>query len=185
MRYLQTALPGVMVMELEPIGDERGFFARTFDAEEFAAHGLEPRVEQCNLSFNARRGTLRGLHYQDEPAGEDKLIRCVQGAMHAAVVDARPGSPTRWSHVSVELSRDNRRALFVPKGCAVGMQTLVDDTEVAYQVSARYTPAAERGLRWDDPALGIEWPLPVSVISDKDAAWPLLHVEDHVEEPVR
>lgn len=174
MRYTETAIPGVHVIDLDPIGDDRGFFARTFDAEEFRSHGLATRVEQCNLSYNARRGTVRGLHWQAAPAGEHKLIRCVAGSMHAVVVDVRPESAAFLRHTTVELSQANRRALAVPEICAVGMQTLEDDTYVAYQVSQRYTPERERGLRYDDPVLGIDWPLEVAVLSDKDSAWPLL-----------
>jgi len=169
-----TAVPGPVLVDLERREDERGFFARTFCREEFAAAGLEPVVEQANLSFNHRAGTLRGMHLQVAPAEEAKLVRCTRGAIVDVVVDLREGSPTRYSHVAVELTADNRRALYVPPMFAHGYQTLVDDTEVVYQVSAAYTPGTERGLRHDDPALGITWPLPVTVISAKDASWELL-----------
>lgn len=176
MRITGTAIPGVTVLELELREDERGFFARTFCREEFLAAGLEPLVEQCNLSFNHRAGTLRGMHYQVHPAPEAKLVRCTRGAIVDQVVDMREGSPTYLRSVSVELTADNRRALYVPPLFAHGYQTLADDTEVTYQVSAAYTPGTERGLRYDDPALGLTWPLPVTAVSPKDAQWPLLEL---------
>jgi len=172
--FEETDIPGVKIIDLEVRGDDRGFFARTFCREEFIAAGLEPLVEQANVSFNYRAGTLRGMHFQVSPHPEDKLIRCVRGAIIDTIVDMRWDSPTRLQHVSVELTAENRRALFVPAYFAHGYQTLVDDTEVTYQVSGAYAPSAERGLRHDDPALGLEWPLPVEEISPKDAAWPLL-----------
>lgn len=174
MKFTSTALAGVTIIEIEPFTDDRGFFARAFCAREFADHGLTPRVSQANLSYNQRRGTLRGLHYQVAPAQEAKHIRAIRGAAHFAVVDLRPDSPTERQHVTVRLDAVERRSLFVPEGCAVGMQTLEDETELFYQVSEFYTPECERGLRHDDPALGIDWPLPVTVISDKDRSWPLL-----------
>ena len=176
MRITGTAIPGVAVLELELREDERGFFARTFCREEFLAAGLEPLVEQCNLSFNHRAGTLRGMHYQVHPAPEAKLVRCTRGAIVDQVVDMREGSPTYLQHVSVELTADNRRALYVPPFFAHGYQTLVDGTEVVYQVSGAYVPGTERGLRYDDPALGLTWPLPVTAVSPKDAQWPLLEL---------
>ena len=172
MRFTETALPGAFLIDIEPRADARGFFARTFCRDEFLAHGLEPDVVQCNLSFNAARGTLRGMHYQVAPAAEAKLVRCLHGAIYDVIVDLRAGSATFGRHVGVELSAGNRRQLYVPPLFAHGFLTLTDHAEVAYQVSAAYTPAAERGLRYDDPAFGIAWPIPVSVISDKDAAWP-------------
>ncbi len=173
-----TAIPGPAVLDVEMRSDERGFFARTFCRDEFLAAGLEPLVEQCNLSFNHRRGTLRGMHFQVAPHPEAKLVRCTRGAIVDIIVDMRPASPTRLQHVAVELSAENRRALYVPPYFAHGYQTLVDDTEVAYQVGGSYEPMAERGLRHDDPDLGIDWPLEVSVISDKDASWQLLSQRD-------
>ena len=167
-------LAGVAVIDLERKEDDRGFFARTFDREQFAEAGLEPLVEQCNLSYNSRAGTLRGMHYQVAPATEAKLVRCTAGAIVDTVVDVRPDSPTYLQHFSVELTADNRRSLYVPPMFAHGYQTLVDGAEVSYQVSQAYTPGTERGLRHDDPALGLSWPLPVTTISGKDAAWPLL-----------
>jgi len=169
-----TDLPGAAIVDLELKEDDRGFFARTFCQEEFAEAGLEPTVEQSNLSFNHRAGTLRGMHYQLPPAGEAKLVRCTRGAIVDIIVDMREESPTFRQHVAVELTADNRRALYVPPMFAHGYQTLVDGTEVVYQVSERYTPGVERGLRHDDPALRLPWPVPVTVISDKDRSWPLL-----------
>jgi len=169
-----TPLSGAAVLDLELKQDDRGFFARTFDRKEFADAGLEPLVEQCNLSFNHRAGTLRGMHYQVAPATEAKLVRCTSGAIVDIIVDVRPDSPTYLRHFAVELTADNRRALYVPPMFAHGYQALTDGAEVSYQVSEAYTPGTERGLRHDDPALGLTWPLPVSVISAKDASWPLM-----------
>lgn len=174
MKIVPTSIPGPVLVEVEARADERGFFARTFCKEEFEAAGLEPAVDQCNLSYNHRRGTLRGMHLQVAPHPEAKLVRCTRGAIVDTVVDLREGSPTYLQHVQVTLSAEDRRAFYVPPYFAHGYQTLVDDTEVVYQVSGTYTPEAERGLRHDDPALGIEWPLEVSCISAKDAGWPLL-----------
>jgi dTDP-4-dehydrorhamnose 3,5-epimerase len=172
-RFTRTDIEGVAIAELETREDDRGFFARTFDRAEFLAAGLEPAVEQCNMSYNHKAGTVRGLHLQVAPHPETKLMRCVRGAIVDIIVDLRPGSPTRLQHVAVELSAENRRALFVPAFFAHGYQTLVDDTEVVYQASGAYAPQAERGLRHDDPVLNLPWPLPVAVISDKDRSWPL------------
>jgi dTDP-4-dehydrorhamnose 3,5-epimerase len=169
---------GVAVVDLEQRSDDRGFFARTFCREEFLAAGLEPVVEQCNLSYNHRAGTLRGMHFQVAPHPETKLVRCTRGAIVDIIVDMRPDSPTYLEHVMVELTAENRRALYVPPYFAHGYQTLEDGSEVVYQVGGAYHPAAERGLRHDDPQLGLSWPLPVSVISAKDAAWPLLAERD-------
>ena len=174
MIFTATALPGPVIVDIERHHDSRGFFARTFARKDFADAGLEPLVEQCSLSFNAAAGTVRGMHYQAEPATEAKLVRCTSGAILDVVVDVRPGSPTFLSHVAVELTATSRRALYVPAHFAHGFQTLTDDTEVAYQISEAHTPGAERGLRYDDPRLKIAWPLPVSAISEKDAAWALL-----------
>lgn len=177
MKIATTPLGGVAVVDLDRREDDRGFFARTFDRTEFADAGLEPLVEQCNVSYNHRAGTLRGMHYQVAPATEAKLVRCTAGAVVDTIVDVRPDSPTYLRHFTVELTAHNRRALYVPPMFAHGYQTLTDATDVCYQVSEAYTPGAERGLRYDDPALGLAWPLPVRVISAKDAAWPLLAVE--------
>jgi dTDP-4-dehydrorhamnose 3,5-epimerase len=172
--FSETQLPGAFVVDLDRKGDERGFFARTFCRDEFEAHGLDPDVVQCNVSYNHVAGTLRGMHYQTDPAPETKLVRCTAGAVFDVIIDMRPGSPTYLQHFGVELSADNRRALYIPGLFAHGYLTLTDGAEVNYQVGEFYTPEAERGLRYDDPALGIEWPVPVKVISDKDASWPLL-----------
>ncbi|GIX15429.1 MAG: dTDP-4-dehydrorhamnose 3,5-epimerase [Paracoccaceae bacterium] len=174
MIFTETHLKGAFIIDLEERRDHRGFFARTFCAREFEAHGLKPVVAQANLSFNHRRGTLRGLHFQRPPAAETKLVRCTAGAIHDVIVDLRPESPTYLQHVGVELSAANRRALYVPEMFAHGYITLTDGAEVIYQVGEFYTPGAEGGLRWDDPALGIDWPVAVEVISEKDAAWPLI-----------
>ena len=174
MQFSQTKLKGAFIIDLEQKTDYRGFFARTFCAQEFEAHGLKPTVAQCNLSFNHKRGTLRGMHYQTPPAAETKLIRCTQGAIYDVIVDMRPESPTFLQHIGVELSADNRRALYVPEMFAHGYQALTDGAEVIYQVGEFYRPGFERGLRFNDPLLDIEWPLPVSEISVKDAAWALL-----------
>lgn len=177
----RTPIEGVAILDLELRSDHRGFFARTFDQAEFVAAGLEPIVEQCNLSFNHKAGTLRGMHFQVAPHPEAKLVRCIRGAIVDIIVDMRPGSPTRLQHVAVELTADNRRSLYVPPFFAHGYQTLTDGAEVTYQVGGSYAPAAERGLRHDDPDLSLSWPLPVSEISTKDASWPLLADRDQAE----
>ncbi len=174
MRFLRTPIDAVAILELDEHRDHRGFFARSFCQDEFVANGLLPDVLQCNISYNHVAGTLRGMHFQLAPATEAKLVRCIAGAVVDIIVDLRPDSATYREHVSVELSAANRRALYVPPMFAHGYQTLVDDTEVLYQVSERYTPGMERGLRYDDPVLALTWPLPVTAISDKDASWPLL-----------
>jgi dTDP-4-dehydrorhamnose 3,5-epimerase len=177
----RTSIEGVAILDLELREDHRGFFARTFDRAQFLAAGLEPIVEQCNLSYNHKAGTLRGMHFQVAPHPEAKLVRCVRGAIVDIIVDMRPGSKTRLQHVAVELTAENRRALYVPPFFAHGYQTLTDGAEVTYQVGGSYEPKAERGLRHDDPELGLSWPLPVSEISTKDASWPLLADRDHAE----
>lgn len=172
MRFTPTAVDGAYIVDLEPRTDERGFFTRAWCAEEFARQGLVSRCVQINMSQNHRAGTVRGMHLQRAPHAESKLVRAIRGVIFDVVLDLRPASPSfkRWA--GVELSADNRRALFVPEGCAHGFQSLVDDAELLYQVSTAYAPGAEYGVRFDDPAFGIVWPLPVSVISPKDAAWP-------------
>jgi dTDP-4-dehydrorhamnose 3,5-epimerase len=172
MRFTETPLAGAFVIEPELRADERGFFARTFCANEFSDHGLIPVVAQANLSFNQRAGTLRGMHYQLPPAAEAKLVRCTRGAIHDVIIDLRPESPTHLEHFGIELSEDNRIALYVPELFAHGYQALTDGAEVVYQVSEFYAPGQEQGLRYDDPAFAIEWPLPVSAISAKDRSWP-------------
>ena len=174
MKFTETKLKGAFIIDLELKQDHRGFFARTFCGQEFEAYNLKSTVAQCNLSFNYQQGTRRGMHYQIPPATETKLIRCTQGAIYDVIVDMRPDSPTYLHHIGVELTAQNRRALYVPEMFAHGYQALADETEVIYQVSEFYTPNTERGLRYDDPALGIEWPLPISEISEKDTKWSLL-----------
>lgn len=174
MRLNPTAVPGAFVVELEPAEDDRGWFARTFDAEQFAAHGLEAGIAQCSTSFNRRAGTLRGLHYQVAPHEECKLVRCTRGRLYDVILDLRPESRGEW--VGVELTPDNSLSLYVPPGCAHGFQTLEDSTEVHYQISVPYVPDAARGVRWDDPRFAVRWPDPPPgserVISARDAAWP-------------
>jgi dTDP-4-dehydrorhamnose 3,5-epimerase len=174
LRFFEAPLAGVFVIEIERLEDERGSFARTFCAEEFAAHGLETGVLQSSVSFNRRRGTLRGLHWQAEPHAEVKVVRVTRGAVHDVVVDVRLGSPTLHESFGVRLDADTGRALYIPAGFAHGFQTLDDDTEVGYQISAAYVPSAAHGLRYDDPALAIDWPEPVTVVSDRDRAHPFL-----------
>jgi len=171
MQFIETKLKGAFVIDLEQRQDSRGFFARTFCAKEFVDHGLKPTVAQCNLSFNHKAGTLRGMHYQIPPATETKLVRCTHGAIYDVIIDMRPDSPTYKSHFGVELTAENRRALYVPELFAHGYQALTDGAEVVYQVGEFYTPGYEQGLRYDDPAFNIQWPMPVTVISEKDAAW--------------
>jgi dTDP-4-dehydrorhamnose 3,5-epimerase len=171
-RFSSTAIDGVVVVELDLHLDERGGFARTYCDREFEAAGLPTTYPQCNLSVNDRAGTLRGLHFNAEPYCEAKLVRCVRGAIHDVVVDLRVGSPTRFEHIAIDLTADNRLALFVPAGCAHGFETLEDSTDVFYQMSARYVPHAARGIRWNDAALGIVWPVDPTVISAADAGYP-------------
>jgi dTDP-4-dehydrorhamnose 3,5-epimerase len=174
MRFVETPLPGAWVIELDLLGDERGWFARTFDHDQFEQRGLEPAIVQCNASFNAKCDTLRGMHYQAEPHGEAKLVRCVRGAIFDVAVDLRADSPTYCGWYSVELSADNRRSFYMPAGLAHGFQTLVDDCEVLYQMGHRYVPEAADGVRWDDPAFGIVWPGPSGkrILSEKDRGYP-------------
>jgi dTDP-4-dehydrorhamnose 3,5-epimerase len=172
--FTATPLPGAWVIDLERRGDDRGFFARTFCAREFAEHGLATEFVQGNMSLSAEPGTLRGLHYQHPPAEETKLMRCIQGAMWDVIVDARPRSSTYLQGFGVELSPENGRALYVPKGFAHGFQTLKPDTVAFYMVDAFYTPGAEDGFRHDDPTLGLDWPLAPTEISEKDRNWPLI-----------
>lgn len=172
MKFIETPLAGAWILELEPATDERGFFARAFCAEEFSSRGMDPRCAQSNLCLNLHAGSIRGMHLQLPPVAEAKLVRCIRGAILDVIVDLRPGSPTFFEHVAVELSAANRRSLYVPPLFAHGYQVLEDDTELYYQMSEPYTPGFERGLRFDDPALGIAWPLPVTLLSAKDAALP-------------
>lgn len=170
MRFEPGTVEGSYLVHLEPRKDERGFFARGFCREEFAAHGLDPHVEQANLSGNVTKGTLRGLHWQEAPHAETKFIRCTSGAVWDVVVDIRPDSPTYRKWFAAELTADNRVAMYAPKGTAHGYLTLSDEAEVLYLVSAPFVPAADRGARWDDPAFAIDWPFAPTAISPKDAA---------------
>lgn len=172
MKFTESSLPGCYVIDIEPHRDDRGFFARAWCRNEFEAVGLNGALCQANLSFNAAEGTLRGMHYQLEPHGEAKLVRCTRGAIFDVAVDLRSDSPTFGQWFGAELSEENRRMLYVPESFAHGFQTLCDDTEVYYLVSEFYTPGAERGARYDDPAFGIEWPREVTAISEKDSSWP-------------
>lgn len=171
MIFAETKLPGAFIIEVERLEDERGFFARAWCKKEFEAHSLNSDWAQANLAFSRRGGTLRGLHYQVAPYEEAKLVRCIRGAIYDVIVDLRPESPTYRQWLGVELTADNRKMLYVPEGFAHGYQTLADNTETFYQVSQFYSPESERGLRYDDPAFGIEWPIDVQVISDKDKSW--------------
>ena len=171
----ETTLPGVYTIDVELKADERGFFARVWDADALAAEGLDTRVSQSSIAYNHRAGTLRGLHFQLPPHAETKLVRCTRGAIYDVVVDVRPDSATYLRWLGVELTGENRRTLYVPEGFAHGYQTLVDSTEVWYQMSVSYAPESARGLRWNDPRLAIEWPDPPAggrVVSAKDEAWP-------------
>ncbi|MFL5335120.1 MAG: dTDP-4-dehydrorhamnose 3,5-epimerase family protein [Geminicoccaceae bacterium] len=172
MHLISRPLPGMLVLQTEPRTDERGFFTRCFCRHELAALGIASGVEQANLSFSGRAGTLRGLHYQMAPSAETKVLTCVQGAAHDVVLDVRPNSPTYGRHASVELSAANARLVVVPEGCAHGFLTLRDDTLLLYLVSAAYDPVRERAVRWNDPAFAISWPAEPTVLSPRDAAVP-------------
>ena len=174
MIFTETNLAEAFVIDLELREDDRGFFARAFCQEEFEEHGLKPVIAQANLAYNHRKGTLRGMHFQIPPAAETKLVRATRGAILDIIVDLRPESPTYLQHLAIELTQENHRALYVPERFAHGYQVLVDQTETSYQVGEFYSPPNERALRYDDPRLGLEWPLPVAVISDKDRDAPLL-----------
>jgi len=172
MLFEETRLRGAWKIDLERLADERGFFARSFCEREFAAHGLATRYPQGNLSWNAHARTLRGMHYQAAPHREAKLVRCVAGSIYDVIVDLRESSSTRFEWISVELTADNRRALYVPAGFAHGFLSLEDRTEVLYQMSAFYVAEASRGFRWNDPRFGITWPAPPRVISERDGGYP-------------
>jgi dTDP-4-dehydrorhamnose 3,5-epimerase len=176
--FTPTSLAGAFVIDPERLEDDRGFFARSFCAEEFVREGLDPVCSQCNISYNRRRGTLRGLHFQASPHSEAKLVRCTRGALYDVAVDLRPGSRSLGRHVGVELNDQNRRLLYVPKHFAHGFLTLTDDTEVFYHMSAAYVPGAGRGFRYDDPAFEIDWPIPVTIISDRDQHYPAFDPRD-------
>jgi dTDP-4-dehydrorhamnose 3,5-epimerase len=166
--FRETKLPGAFVVELEKHEDERGFFARSWCQKEFEGHGLNPRTVQCNLSFNKLKGTLRGMHYQVAPRAEAKLVRSTRGAIYDVIIDLRRESPTYKQYVSEVLSSNNYKALFIPEGFAHGFQTLEDNSEVFYQMSEFYSPEHQRGLRYNDPAFKISWPIEATVISDRD-----------------
>ncbi len=172
MKFLETPLQDVWVIDLDPLSDERGFFARSWCHQEFVDHSLEPELVQCNISFNHKKGTVRGMHFQAAPHEECKVVRCTRGAILDLVVDLRPHSPTFKKTYAVELSADNHRMLYIPKGLAHGFQTLQDRTEVFYQMSSYFHKESAQGVRWDDPAFGIKWPLPVTAISEKDLSYP-------------
>lgn len=171
MIFKETQLQGAYTLDLDELKDDRGFFARAWCQKEFREHGLNSRIVQANLSYNKKKGTLRGMHYQISPYEETKLIRCISGSIYDVIIDLRPESPTYKKWTGVELTAKNRKMLFVPEGFAHGFQTLEDHAEVFYQVSQFYTPGAESGVRYSDPEFAITWPLKVSVISEKDAGW--------------
>jgi dTDP-4-dehydrorhamnose 3,5-epimerase len=173
MTFTETALAGAWIIDIERFDDERGFFARTWAADELTARGLDPTLAQCNVAFNRRKGTIRGLHFQRAPFDEIKIVRCTRGAVHDVIVDLREDSPTFRRWLAVELTADTHRMLYVPPGVAHGYQTLTDDAETYYHVSAPYSPAHAAGVRWNDPAFAIAWPLgEPTVISARDREWP-------------
>jgi dTDP-4-dehydrorhamnose 3,5-epimerase len=181
MIFTETRLPGAFIIDVERREDSRGFFARVFCQHEFEVHGLKPIIAQANIAYNRKKGTIRGMHFQFPPSAETKLVRCTRGAILDIIVDLRPDSPTYLEHIAVELSAANSRALHVPERFAHGYQVLEDDTETSYQVGEFYTPGAEGGLLYNDTKLGLRWPLPVTVISDKDQVWkPLSEQEGEV-----
>jgi dTDP-4-dehydrorhamnose 3,5-epimerase len=172
MQFTETELHGAFIVDVEPSQDERGFFARSWCVEEFARQGLDPRLVQCNISFNRLRGTLRGMHYQAEPFAEAKLVRCTMGSVYDVIVDLRSQSPTFRKWTGIELTPKNRRAVYVPAGFAHGFQTLQDDSEIFYQMSEFFHPECARGARWNDPAFGIQWPVGAPKLSQRDAGFP-------------
>ena len=168
MIFKETRLKGAYIIEIEPLEDERGFFARSFCQKEFKEHGLNPRIVQCNISYNKKKGTLRGMHYQVAPYEEAKLVSCVRGAIYDVIIDLRPNSPTRSQWLAAELTSENNNMIYVPEGFAHGFQALKDDTVVFYQMSEFYHPECARGVRWDDPVFGVKWPDGVRFMSDRD-----------------
>jgi dTDP-4-dehydrorhamnose 3,5-epimerase len=180
--FVNTKLSGAYLIELERLADHRGFFGRSWCQKEFENHGLTSEVVQANISFNKKMGTLRGMHYQVAPYEEAKLVRCTRGAIYDVMIDLRPGSETFRKWIGVELAANEYRMLYIPEGCAHGFQTLEDNTEVIYQVTQFYTPGSERGVRYDDPAFGIKWPVPVINVSDKDKSWPDFFFQKRMEE---
>lgn len=174
MLFSKTLISGAWLIEPELHEDERGFFARSFCRNEFERHGLNPDLVQCNISFNRKRGTLRGMHYQTPPHEEAKLVRCTHGAIYDVVLDLRPGSPTYLRWEGAELNADNRRMMYVPEGCAHGFQSLVDDSEVFYQMAEFYHPECSAGVRWDDPTVSIKWPCSDPILSERDRNYPYI-----------
>jgi dTDP-4-dehydrorhamnose 3,5-epimerase len=185
MIFNKTPVDGVRLIELEKRGDNRGFFARMFCVNEFEADGLVTNFVQVNNSLTGKKGTLRGMHYQLMPAGEVKVVRCVRGSLWDAVIDLRPDSPTFGKWYGAELSAENRNMMYVPRGFAHGFLTLTDDAEAMYLVSAFYSPQDERGVRWNDPRFGIEWPIEPAEVSDKDGKWPDFDPDFHGVEKLR
>ena len=172
MIFTETKLKGAYVIELEPFADERGFFAINWSARNFAAYGLEALVAEANVSFNLKRGTLRGMHYQKDPYGQAKLVRCTRGAIYDVIIDLRSTSPTFTEWFAAELTADNHRMLYIPVGFAHGFQTLTDNSEVSYQMSSVYVPESAAGVRWDDPAFSISWPIAEVTINQRDRTYP-------------
>ncbi len=172
MTFTETPLKGAWIIDIARFEDERGFFARTWAPEELTARGLDPTLAQCNVAWNHRRGTVRGMHFQRAPMQEVKIVRCTRGAILDVIIDLRPESPTFCQTASVELTDENRRMLYIPFGFAHGYQTLVDGVETYYHVSAPYSPAHAAGVRWNDPRFGIQWPLEPTAISSRDTEWP-------------
>jgi len=172
MIFTETPLPGAFVLDPERLADERGFFARIYDPRELAGRGLNPNVEQASISFNPKKGTLRGMHFQKPPFAEVKIVRCTRGAVHDVIIDLRRDSMSHGQHFGIRLDAEDRRLLYVPEGFAHGYLTLTDDAEVTYQISARYSPEHAMGVRWNDPAFGIEWPGPVVLINERDRTYP-------------
>jgi dTDP-4-dehydrorhamnose 3,5-epimerase len=186
MIFTETKLKGAFIIELERREDSRGYFARTFCQKEFEAHGLKPVIAQSNMAYNKLKGTVRGMHFQFPPSAETKLVRATRGGILDIIVDLRPESPTFLQHIEVELNEDNSRSLYVPERFAHGYQVLRDNTDTTYQVGEFYTPGSEGGLLYNDPSLGLKWPLPVTVISDKDNIWkPFAEQADTIKEKMR
>jgi dTDP-4-dehydrorhamnose 3,5-epimerase len=173
MIFTETSISGAFIVDLERMEDERGFFARSFCQEEFRARGLKTEIAQSNVSFNHRKGTLRGMHLQARPKAEAKLVRCTRGAVQDVIVDLRPEAPTYCKWIAIRITEDDERALYIPEGVAHGFQTLRDNTELFYQMFTSYAPEWQRGVRWDDPTFGIDWPLPNPTVSERDRSYPL------------
>jgi len=174
MKFTESRIPGAWIIDIAAIHDDRGFFAMTWLPDAFRERGIEPALAQCNLAFNHKRGTLRGMHFQLAPHAQAKIIRCTRGALLDVIIDLRPESPAYCKWEAVELTADNRRMLYMPEGIAHGYLTLTDEVEAYYHASSPWAPSAESGVRWDDPAFGVAWPFAPAVISAKDAAWPTL-----------